>query len=121
MKASTVLRTAASSDRRCPTIFSDSSTAKRADLAAQLAHDLAPLVGQLLLAAGDDASRLLLGLRAQLLDDALRLGAGVLADLGRLTAGVGQLVLVLLQRAGRLGLSLPRPARCHLRSRRAAR
>ena len=101
---STVRLIAASSDSFWPTIFSDSSTAKRADLAAEFANDLAALRGQLFLAPSDDPSGFLLGLRPQVLDDPLRLGPGVLPDLGRLGPGLGQLRLVLLEQLGRLGL-----------------
>ena len=58
----------------------------------------------LLLAAGDDPGRLLLCLRAQLLEDLLALGAGLLPDLRGLGPGLGQLGLVPLQ--GGLGLGL---------------
>src|SRR5882757_651048 len=80
-----------------------------ADLTSELAHHLAALGAQLLVTSGHDAGRLLLGLGAQLLDDALRLGACSLADLGRLVARLGQLSLVLLERALGLGLGRLRP------------
>ena len=74
-----------------------------ADLAAELAHGLLALRGQLLLAALADPRGLLLGLLAQLGPDPVALGAGVVADARRLGPQAGQLLLVLpLERGGLL-------------------
>ena len=74
-----------------------------ADLAAELAHGLLALRGQLLLAALADALGLLLGLLPQLGPDPVAFGPGVVADARRLGPQAGQLLLVLpLERGGLL-------------------
>jgi hypothetical protein len=79
-----------------------------AHLGTQLGDDLGTLRLQLRLALCDDAPGLLLGFGLQLFPDLLGIEPGVIADLGRLGAGLGELRAVLLE--GALGLGLARSA-----------
>src|SRR5690606_10375708 len=77
---------------------------RAADFGAQLGEDLLALGFQLCLARGHDAVALGLGLGAHLREDLLALRTRFLTDARGLQPGVGQLLLVLLQRLLRLGL-----------------
>src|SRR5699024_7457861 len=69
-------------------------------------NDLLALRGELLVTGGDDPVALLLRLGLHIREDLLPLGAGVVADLGRLTTRLGELCAVLGQLFLGLGLGL---------------